>query len=98
MRNQKPAAVSDPHPFAIRAPFTEVSVYEPSTPAMTCHIVQVEVRGLQPWLVRACTLAVWVRPHGMSQHHLVAVAHSAQRGGGGGCGNGDGGGGGGGDG
>eukprot|EP00955_Chlamydomonas_euryale_P055269 356081-Chlamydomonas_euryale.AAC.3 len=42
MNNQKPAAASDPHPFAIRAPSTEGSVHEPSTPAMTCHIVHVQ--------------------------------------------------------
>eukprot|EP00955_Chlamydomonas_euryale_P007462 79113-Chlamydomonas_euryale.AAC.1 len=42
MSNQKPAVASDPHSFATRAPFTEGSVYEPSTPAMTCHIVHVK--------------------------------------------------------
>eukprot|EP00955_Chlamydomonas_euryale_P114683 366297-Chlamydomonas_euryale.AAC.7 len=38
MSTQKPVTASDPHPFAIRAPSTEGSVYEPSTPAMTCHL------------------------------------------------------------
>eukprot|EP00955_Chlamydomonas_euryale_P012554 135148-Chlamydomonas_euryale.AAC.1 len=42
MSNQKPAVASDPHQFAILAPSTEGSVYEPSTLAMTCHIVHVQ--------------------------------------------------------
>eukprot|EP00955_Chlamydomonas_euryale_P055462 356126-Chlamydomonas_euryale.AAC.6 len=41
MSNQKPATVSDPYPFAICAPSTEGSVYEPLTPVMACHIVHV---------------------------------------------------------
>eukprot|EP00955_Chlamydomonas_euryale_P058113 356976-Chlamydomonas_euryale.AAC.1 len=44
MSNQKPAVASDPHLFAMCAPPTEGSVYKPSTPAMTCHIVQVQSR------------------------------------------------------
>eukprot|EP00955_Chlamydomonas_euryale_P036269 350388-Chlamydomonas_euryale.AAC.29 len=41
MSNQKPAAASNPRPFAIRAPSTERSVYGPPIPARTCHIVHV---------------------------------------------------------
>eukprot|EP00955_Chlamydomonas_euryale_P076304 362607-Chlamydomonas_euryale.AAC.12 len=37
--NQKPVAASDPHPFLVLAPFTERSIYRPSTPARTCHIL-----------------------------------------------------------
>eukprot|EP00955_Chlamydomonas_euryale_P074058 361927-Chlamydomonas_euryale.AAC.10 len=38
MSNKNPVVASDSQPFAIRAPSTEGSVYEPSTAAMTCHI------------------------------------------------------------
>eukprot|EP00955_Chlamydomonas_euryale_P056923 356604-Chlamydomonas_euryale.AAC.1 len=37
MSNQKPAAASDPHTFAIHAPSTEGSVYGRSTRATYAH-------------------------------------------------------------
>eukprot|EP00955_Chlamydomonas_euryale_P050223 354489-Chlamydomonas_euryale.AAC.2 len=41
MSNQKPARTSDSHPFAIRAPSSEGSIYGPCTPVRKCHFADV---------------------------------------------------------
>eukprot|EP00955_Chlamydomonas_euryale_P063767 358768-Chlamydomonas_euryale.AAC.2 len=62
MSNKKPAAASDPHPFAVRAPFSEGSVYGPPTPERTCHVYAQYLCKMNVLVASAQTLRTSISP------------------------------------